>query len=298
MRERAQHAPHRDTELYGYVADAASEGVQLRDGPCMAMSSPRSFRSPASVSSSSHTLSWGRPAASCSTSRKSSRSSHRWAANRTIPRSGRRRPLHDLQPEQAQSRRGCPHLRRSCLRYGASSHKRRPDRVSGPVHSTAQRSDAPPHLLLSQGLFGSGARSAPSRPGRGHAGMMGGLAYMTVRRPGRPLRVGASIERRPWHLAVAVAVDCTRRERTGVGVLVKAGLFENNAFLVAQHMARFATTGMRRFQCRARIALAVSTCSRRATTSGLRGPSCMRSATPSVSASSPPRRLLPRTNCA
>ena len=33
------------------------------------------------------------------------------------------------------------------------------------------------------------------------------------------------------------------RERTGRGKLVKAGLFENNAFLVAQHMARFAITG-------------------------------------------------------
>jgi crotonobetainyl-CoA:carnitine CoA-transferase CaiB-like acyl-CoA transferase len=33
------------------------------------------------------------------------------------------------------------------------------------------------------------------------------------------------------------------RERTGRGRLVKSGLFENNAFLVAQQMARFAITG-------------------------------------------------------
>lgn len=74
--------------------------------------------------------------------------------------------------------------------------------------------------------------------------MMGGLAYMTGP-PGQPLRAGASVNDLMGAVfAVAgILAALYERERTGVGRLVKAGLFENNAFLVAQHMARFAITG-------------------------------------------------------
>ncbi len=74
--------------------------------------------------------------------------------------------------------------------------------------------------------------------------MMGGLAYMTGP-PGHPLRAGASINDLMGAVfAVAgVVAALYDRERSGRGTLVKAGLFENNAFLVAQHMARFAITG-------------------------------------------------------
>ena len=74
--------------------------------------------------------------------------------------------------------------------------------------------------------------------------MMGGLAYMTGP-PGQPLRAGASVNDIMGAVfAVAGVVSALyERERTGRGRLVKAGLFENNAFLVAQHMARFAITG-------------------------------------------------------
>jgi len=74
--------------------------------------------------------------------------------------------------------------------------------------------------------------------------MMGGLAYMTGP-PGRPLRAGASVNDLMGAVfAVAgVVAALYERERTGCGKLVRAGLFENNAFLVSQHMARFAITG-------------------------------------------------------
>jgi len=74
--------------------------------------------------------------------------------------------------------------------------------------------------------------------------MMGGLAYMTGP-PGQPLRAGASVNDLMGAVfAVAgVLAALYERERSGRGKLVKAGLFENNAFLVAQHMARFALTG-------------------------------------------------------
>lgn len=74
--------------------------------------------------------------------------------------------------------------------------------------------------------------------------MMGGLAYMTGP-PGQPLRAGASVNDLMGAVfAVAgVVAALYERERTGRGALVKAGLFENNAFLVAQHMAKYAITG-------------------------------------------------------
>ncbi|HET8529169.1 MAG TPA: CaiB/BaiF CoA-transferase family protein [Gaiellaceae bacterium] len=74
--------------------------------------------------------------------------------------------------------------------------------------------------------------------------MLGGLAYMTGP-PGQPLRAGASVNDLMGAVfAVAgVVAALYERERTGRGRLVKAGLFENNAFLVAQHMAGYAITG-------------------------------------------------------
>jgi crotonobetainyl-CoA:carnitine CoA-transferase CaiB-like acyl-CoA transferase len=74
--------------------------------------------------------------------------------------------------------------------------------------------------------------------------MMGGLAYMTGP-VGQPLRAGASVNDLMGAVFAVTGVIAAlyERERTGRGKLVKAGLFENNAFLVAQHMARFAITG-------------------------------------------------------
>lgn len=75
--------------------------------------------------------------------------------------------------------------------------------------------------------------------------MMGGLAYMTGP-PGTPLRAGASVNDVMGAVFAATAIVSAlyERERTGRGKLVKAGLFENCAFLVAQHMARYALTGV------------------------------------------------------
>jgi crotonobetainyl-CoA:carnitine CoA-transferase CaiB-like acyl-CoA transferase len=75
--------------------------------------------------------------------------------------------------------------------------------------------------------------------------MMGGLAYMTGP-PGQPLRAGASVNDVMGAVFAVVGIVSAlyERERTGRGMLVKAGLFENNAFLVAQHMARFAITNV------------------------------------------------------
>jgi crotonobetainyl-CoA:carnitine CoA-transferase CaiB-like acyl-CoA transferase len=74
--------------------------------------------------------------------------------------------------------------------------------------------------------------------------MMGGLAYMTGP-VGRPLRAGASVNDLMGAVFAVTGIVAAlyERERTGRGKLVKAGLFENNAFLVAQHMARYAITG-------------------------------------------------------
>jgi crotonobetainyl-CoA:carnitine CoA-transferase CaiB-like acyl-CoA transferase len=74
--------------------------------------------------------------------------------------------------------------------------------------------------------------------------MMGGLAYMTGP-PGRPLRAGASVNDLMGAVFAVTAIVAALydRQRTGRGKLVRAGLFENNAFLVSQHMARFAITG-------------------------------------------------------
>src|SRR3954447_5188238 len=74
--------------------------------------------------------------------------------------------------------------------------------------------------------------------------MMGGLAYMTGP-PGRPLRAGASVNDIMSGMFGVIAILAALRERdqTGKGQLVKSALFENNMFLVAQHMMQFAVTG-------------------------------------------------------
>ncbi len=74
--------------------------------------------------------------------------------------------------------------------------------------------------------------------------MMGGLAYMTGL-PERPLRVGSSVNDIMGGMFAAIGLLAALRERetTGRGKLVKSALFENTAFLVAQHMAQYAITG-------------------------------------------------------
>ncbi|MGZ5232970.1 MAG: CaiB/BaiF CoA transferase family protein [Burkholderiales bacterium] len=67
--------------------------------------------------------------------------------------------------------------------------------------------------------------------------MMGGLAYMTGGRFG-PLRAGASVNDVMGGMfgAIAILAALHKRKETGKGQYVQSGLFENNAFLVAQHM--------------------------------------------------------------
>ena len=74
--------------------------------------------------------------------------------------------------------------------------------------------------------------------------MMAGLAYMTGL-PGRPLRAGSSVNDIMGGMFGAIGILSALHERhtTGRGRLVQVGLFENDAVLVAQHMAQFAVTG-------------------------------------------------------
>ena len=74
--------------------------------------------------------------------------------------------------------------------------------------------------------------------------MMGGLAYMTGR-PGDPLRAGSSVNDILGGLfgAMGAMAALTARDKTGLGQEVQSALFENNVFLVAQHMMQFAVTG-------------------------------------------------------
>jgi len=74
--------------------------------------------------------------------------------------------------------------------------------------------------------------------------MMGGLAYMTGR-PGDPLRAGTSVNDIMGGMfgAIGAMAALARREKTGLGEEVQSALFENNVFLVAQHMMQFAVTG-------------------------------------------------------
>ena len=74
--------------------------------------------------------------------------------------------------------------------------------------------------------------------------MMGGLAYMTGR-PGDPLRAGASINDIMGGMfgAIGAMAALRQREITGCGCEIQASLYENNLFLVSQHMMQYAVTG-------------------------------------------------------
>ncbi len=74
--------------------------------------------------------------------------------------------------------------------------------------------------------------------------MMGGLAYMTGR-DGDPLRAGSSVNDIMGGMfgAIGAMSALAQREKTGKGQEVQSALFENNVFLVAQHMMQFAVTG-------------------------------------------------------
>ncbi len=74
--------------------------------------------------------------------------------------------------------------------------------------------------------------------------MMGGLAYMTGRQ-GDPLRAGTSVNDIMGGMfgTIGAMAALRQRELTGKGCEVQAALFENNVFLVAQHMMQFAATG-------------------------------------------------------
>ena len=74
--------------------------------------------------------------------------------------------------------------------------------------------------------------------------MMGGLAYMTGRK-GDPLRAGASINDVMGGMfgALGALAALRMRDVTGKGQEIQSALFENNAFLVAQHIMQYAVTG-------------------------------------------------------
>jgi crotonobetainyl-CoA:carnitine CoA-transferase CaiB-like acyl-CoA transferase len=74
--------------------------------------------------------------------------------------------------------------------------------------------------------------------------MMGGLAYMTGR-PGDPLRAGSSVNDIMGGMfgAIAILGALVQRGITGRGMEVQSALFENNIFLVGQHMLQYAITG-------------------------------------------------------
>ncbi|MFT3820795.1 MAG: CaiB/BaiF CoA-transferase family protein [Rubrivivax sp.] len=74
--------------------------------------------------------------------------------------------------------------------------------------------------------------------------MMGGLAYMTGR-PGDPLRAGTSVNDIMGGLfgAIGTLGALIQRGISGRGMEVQSALFENNVFLMGQHMLQFAVTG-------------------------------------------------------
>jgi crotonobetainyl-CoA:carnitine CoA-transferase CaiB-like acyl-CoA transferase len=74
--------------------------------------------------------------------------------------------------------------------------------------------------------------------------MMGGLAYMTGR-PGDPLRAGTSVNDIMGGMfgAIGTLGALIQRGITGKGMEVQSALFENNVFLMGQHMLQFAMTG-------------------------------------------------------
>jgi crotonobetainyl-CoA:carnitine CoA-transferase CaiB-like acyl-CoA transferase len=75
--------------------------------------------------------------------------------------------------------------------------------------------------------------------------MMGGLAYMTGR-PGDPLRAGTSVNDIMGGMfgAIGILGALIQRGITGRGQEIQSALFENNIFLVGQHMLQYAITGV------------------------------------------------------
>ncbi|MBX3611620.1 MAG: CoA transferase [Hydrogenophaga sp.] len=75
--------------------------------------------------------------------------------------------------------------------------------------------------------------------------MMGGLAYMTGR-PGDPLRAGTSVNDIMGGMfgAIGALGALIQRGISGRGQEVQSALFENNIFLVGQHMLQYAMTGV------------------------------------------------------
>lgn len=84
--------------------------------------------------------------------------------------------------------------------------------------------------------------------------MMGGLAYMTGR-PGDPLRAGTSVNDIMGGMfgAIGVLGALIQRGITNKGQEVQSALFENNVFLVGQHMLQYAVTGQAAAPMPARI---------------------------------------------
>jgi crotonobetainyl-CoA:carnitine CoA-transferase CaiB-like acyl-CoA transferase len=84
--------------------------------------------------------------------------------------------------------------------------------------------------------------------------MMGGLAYMTGR-PGDPLRAGTSVNDIMGGMfgAIGALGALIQRGITGKGQEVQSALFENNVFLVGQHMLQYAMTGQAAAPMPARI---------------------------------------------
>jgi len=74
--------------------------------------------------------------------------------------------------------------------------------------------------------------------------MMGGLAYMTGPVE-RPLRAGTSVNDIMGGVfgAIGVLAAIKERDTTGHGQEIQSALFENNVFLVGQHMMQYAVTG-------------------------------------------------------
>ena len=74
--------------------------------------------------------------------------------------------------------------------------------------------------------------------------MMGGLAYMTGR-PGDPLRAGTSVNDIMGGMFAAIGTlgALIQRGISGKGMEVQSALFENNVFLMGQHMLQYAVTG-------------------------------------------------------
>lgn len=74
--------------------------------------------------------------------------------------------------------------------------------------------------------------------------MMGGLAYMTGR-SGDPLRAGSSVNDIMGGMfgAIGAMAALMQRQTTGKGQEIDSALFENNVFLVGQHMMQYAVTG-------------------------------------------------------